>query len=217
MLYNTAMSAVEKFFFRYKKHQFKRGEILIRADDAPSGIFYIKRGVVRQYYVSKNGDEITLNMFKSKAFFPMSFAIGGIHNSYYFEAMLDCVTYRAPRGDVLEFVKKKPEVLFDLLKRVYIGIEGLWMHIEYLAGGTALNKLIATLIILGKRFGKKDRKESMVIQLKLSEKELGEYAGIYRETVSRGFQILKAKGLISYAKGIIAIQSMQKLENELTL
>jgi len=207
---------VESFFFQYKKQVLKKGEILIRADDDPTGIFYLQEGVVKQYYISKKGDAITLNIFKTHSFFPMSWALSGVHNHYYFEAMADCIIHKAPKDAVFEFLKREPDVVFDLFRRVYIGIEGLWLHVEYLSAGNALTKLTATILTLGKRFGQEE-KNGIVLQMKISEKELGEYAGMYRETVSREFQVLKKKGLVSYTKGVITIPDMKKLENELTL
>lgn len=204
------------FFIMHKKQTFRKGGILIRADEDPLGIYFIQEGIVRQYYISKNGEEITLNMFKSFAFFPMSWSISDIHNNYYYEAMTDCVVYKAPKETTLAFMKKEPDVLLDLLRRIYIGIEGLWMHIEYLSGGSAFNKLIATLLILGKRFGKKE-KEGVVIQIKLSEKDLSEYAGMYRETVSRELQKLREQGLVLFYKGSITIPDLNKLESSLAL
>ncbi len=207
---------VTNFFTKYKKQQFKKGEILIRADEDPQGIFYLADGIVRSYYISKKGDEITLNMFKPHTFFPMSWVVSDIHNQRYFEAMTACITYKVPKEKVLAFIKKEPDVVLDLLRRVYIGIEGLWMHIEYLSSGNALEKLISTLLILGKRFGREEGGRT-TIQLKLTEKELGEYSGMYRETVSREMQLLKEKGLVVFSKGTITIPDLKKLENALPL
>src|SRR5579859_5229180 len=106
---------ISTFFTKYKKQTYKKNDILIRAEDDPSGIFYLQEGIVRQYYISKNGAEITLNMFKTHAFFPMSWAISHIPNNYFFEAMNDCIAYKAPSQEVLLFLKKEPTVMMDLL------------------------------------------------------------------------------------------------------
>jgi CRP-like cAMP-binding protein len=210
------MDKVKQFFKQYKQQQYKRGETLIRADDDPSGIFYLEEGFIKQYYIARTGNEMLLNMFKPETYFPMSWAVSDIHNSYYFEAMTDCTVYKAPKPQVIEFIKQNPDVMFDLLRRVYIGIEGILLQREYLSSGSAYSKLVATLLILAKRFGKAEN-EKVVLQLKLTEKEVGEYAGIYRETVSREFQNFKEKGLLLYDKGTIIIPDIKKLEDELTL
>jgi CRP-like cAMP-binding protein len=209
---------VLSFFQDYPEKAFRKGELLIRADEDPAGVFYLQEGIVRQYYISRTGIQITLNMFKAGAFFPMSWVISDIHNNYYFEAVTSCQTYKIPKPDMLAFIKKEPEVLFDLLRRVFVGIEGLWLHIEYLSAGNSATKLVSTIIILAERFGKQTG-DSMIIDMgvKLTEKELGDYAGMYRETVSREMQLLEKNNLVLRKNGTIVIPDFKKLEACLTL
>ena len=51
-------SKIDAFFNKFKHQVYKKGEILIRADDNPSGIFYLKSGGVKEYCISKKGEEI---------------------------------------------------------------------------------------------------------------------------------------------------------------
>ena len=211
----TIIDKLNTFFHTYKKQQFKKGEIIIRADDEPQGIYYIEKGLVRRYSITGNGEELMLNIYKPHAFFPMSWAISNIHNAHFYEAMTEVIVWRAPKDDVLIFVKREPEIVYDLLRRVYIGVEGLWTHIEHLMSGNAYAKLLTALVIIAKRFGKQQQ-DSLVVDLKMTEKDLAAYAGMSRETASRELQILKQKKLISFEKGIITVQNMQKLEAELS-
>jgi CRP/FNR family transcriptional regulator len=203
---------IEGFFAVYKTQKYKKGEILVRAGDDPSGVFFLKSGRVREYSISKKGEEVVVNIFKKGAFFPMSYAINKTPNLYYFEAMEDLELVKAPIDDVVEFLKKDPDILFDLLRRVYIGTDGLLSRMGYLMSGNAYERLIAELLIVGKRFGKtSDRKLTVVT----SEKELATQTGITRETVSREVKNLKSKGLISFKKRELVINDITKLEEEL--
>ena len=85
----------------------KKKELLIRADDDPSGIFYLKKGFVREYAITKKGDELVVNMFKPVSFFPMSWAINNTPNMYFFEAVTDLRVWRAPKDKALAFFKNK--------------------------------------------------------------------------------------------------------------
>lgn len=209
---------IRSFFLKYPEKTFRKGDLLIRADEDPSGVFYIANGVVRQYYISKTGIQITLNMFKPNAFLPMSWVVSDIHNNYYFEAVTPCKAYKAPKSDVLSFIQNEPDVLLDLLRRVFVGVEGLWMHIAYLSAGNSATKLVSTILILAQRFGKVEG-DSVVIDMgvKLTEKELGDYAGMYRETVSREMQLLEKNNLILRKEGTIIIPHLSALEAKLTL
>lgn len=201
-----------EFFTQYKKIQYKKGEIVIRAEDDPAGIFYLEEGTVKMYLISRNGDEIVLNLFKPISFFPMSWAINDTKNPYYFEAVNTLTMYRAPRHEVVDFLQKNSDVLFDLLARVYRGLDGVLSKMAYLMGGKAYARLITELLITAKRFGTTGTEG---IQFTITEKELSAATGITRETVSREIKILREKGLINFQKNILIIPHIEDLENEL--
>lgn len=207
----TAQRKLEHFFIHYKELQFKKGEILIRAEDDPQGIFYITKGTVKMYFISRNGDELVLNIFKPIAFFPMSWGINNTPNPYYFEAMEDVVVRRAPRSDVLAFVHENPDVVFDLLARMYRGLDGVLSRMAYLMSGNAYARLITELLITAKRFG---IVENEGIQFTITEKDLSASSGMTRETVSREMKKLKDKGLVTFQKNVLLLKSIEDLEKE---
>src|SRR3989338_3021834 len=151
---NTGVAEKLAAFFTKFKHQiYKKGEILVRADDDPPGIFYLKGGFVKEYAISKKGDELVVNVFKPVSFFPMSWAINNTKNMYFFEAVTNVEVWRSPKEEVIEFVKNNPDVLYDLLLRVYKGTDGILMRMTYLMAGNAYARLITEIIIHAKRFG----------------------------------------------------------------
>ena len=209
---NQIAKKIDEFFTKYRKQSYKKGEILIRADEAPSGIFYLKEGVVKKYAISGKGDELIINLFKPISFFPMSWAINGSSNAYFYEAMTELLIWKAPREDVVAFVKANPDVLYDLMSRVYKGTDGMLTRMTYLMAGNAYSRLITELLIYVRRFGKK---EGTAIEVKVSEKDIAAQSGMTRETVSREIKNLKEKGLITFGKNSLYIKDIQALENEL--
>ena len=204
---------INKFFTKFKLTEYKSKELLVRAYDNPRGVFYLKEGFVKMYSISKNGDEAVLYVFKPNSFFPMSWAINSSRNHYFYEAMTPVKTYVATKENAVEFVKNNPDVLYDLLQRVFIGIDGLLIKMEYLMSGDAYCRLAVELITEAKRFGVKNDKS---YTLKISEKDLATEVGIARETVSREIKILKNKELITIAKKFITIKDLAKLEKEIS-
>lgn len=205
---------IDAFFTRFRLQNYKKGEILIRADDIPSGIFYLKKGTVKEYAISKKGNELVINIFKPRAFFPMSWAFNNTENKYFFEAITDLEVYRVPKDNVVTFIKNNPDVLYDLMKRVYRGTDGLLTRMTYLLAGNAYARLITELIIHAQRFGKV---EKGIIEFKISEKDLGSQSGMTRETVSREMKTLKEKGLVTLDKNILRIPNLVKFKEELEL
>lgn len=59
------LSKLEQFFSQFNSHHlYQKGKILLRADDNPSGVFYLAKGFARLYGISPEGQEITFNIFK---------------------------------------------------------------------------------------------------------------------------------------------------------
>jgi CRP/FNR family transcriptional regulator len=203
---------IDNFFIQHKAQTYKKGEILIRADDNPTGIFYLKEGIVKKYAISKKGDELTVNIFKPISFFPMSWAINGSPNAYFYEAVTDLKIWKASKESVNSFIKENPDVLYDLLSRVYKGTEGMLTRITYLMAGNAYARLLTEIVIHAKRFGKVGENG---VEIKISEKDLSSQSGMTRETVSREIKVLKDKGHATFSKNILVIKSIEKLETEL--
>lgn len=201
------------FFSQYRLQYFKKGEILLRADDDPTGIYYLEEGLVKKYGISKKGDEIILNIYKSVSFFPMSWAFNGGLNRYYYEALSDSRVWHAPREKTLEFIKQNPDVLYDLIKRIYHGLDGMLLRMGYLMAGSAYSRLVNEIVIQSKRFGVK--KTDATIVLKTTEKDLAMSAGLTRETVSREMNVLKKSGMIRLDKNMLTIFDVDQLEQAL--
>lgn len=202
---------IETFFTRFKHQTYTKGEILVRADDDPLGVFYLKEGFVKQYAISHSGDELVINVFKPIAFFPMNWAINQTPNKYFYEAMSDVELWRAPREEVITFIKNNPDVLYDLISRVFSGVDGLLTRMTYLMSGSAYARLITELLIYVNRFAKGNSPATLTI----SEKDIAAQSGLTRETVSREVKILKEKKLVTSVKHQLIIQDVAKLKIEL--
>jgi len=206
-------SKINTFFSEFKQLEYKKGQILIRADEDPTGVLYLKSGLIKEYFLTKKGDEFVVNLFKPGSFFPMSWVMNNTHNKFYFEAVIESKIIKASKERTLTFIKNHPDVLFDLMSRVYKGLDGLLLRMAYLMSGDAYERLITELLIQTKRFGKQDANGSF--RLVLSEKELADRTGLTRETVSREFKKLKEKNLAIFEKGSITIPHFKNLENDL--
>lgn len=204
---------IEAFFGRYPARRLGKREVLIHAGDEPEGIFYLARGQVRQYDISPQGSEIVVNVFKPPAFFPMSWAVTGMPNRYFFETATNVELHVAPRQEAVNFLRGNPDVLFDLLRRVYSGAEGLQRRMAHLMGGTAKTRLVFELVTEGKRFGNQQPDGSVAVAV--HEDELARRAGMSRETVNRELAGLKRQRLVSVGRQQLVIPDLDRLEHML--
>ena len=204
---------ITAFFSEYPAKHFDKQQLLVQANENPEGIYHIVSGQVRQYDISDQGNEIVVNVFKAPAFFPMSWAITGTPNRYFFEAATDLEVRIAPAEDAIEFLKQNPDVTFNLLSRLYSGVEGLQRRMAHLMGGTARTRILFELITECKRFGAKQAGGSY--KLAVHEDELARRSGLTRETVNRELMGLKNIGLVSVERKQLIISDLAKLEQEL--
>jgi CRP-like cAMP-binding protein len=204
---------LNNFFSKFKKYRYKKGEVILHGGDVPQGVYFIDKGYVRDYSVSKDGEGLTLFIFKSEDFFPMQWVFNDRTVPHYFESMTAVELWRCPRENFITFIKTNPEIFLELVSRIMLRLGGLLQRMEYLAFGNAHQKVASILMICAERFGKKSGK-STIIQVPLTHKDLAMVVGMTRETVSIEMGKLEREKIISYKKHLISIKDMHKLLQE---
>ncbi|SRR6266568_2773018 len=209
----TVKTKVSDFFSTYPTRTFDKRETMLRAEVAITDVFYILEGRVSQYDITLTGNEVVVNVFKTGAFFPMSSAINHTENHYFFEASSPVTVRVAPASDVVEFLQANPDVAFDLLSRVYRGVDGVLRRMAHLMGGDAKSRLTFELLNATYRFGEVRATGAIFVPLK--EHDLARQSGLARETVNRVLQSLKNAGLVKIEHGGVTVQSTSQLEQTL--
>ena len=162
--------------------------------------------------LSKKGADLTLNIYNAYSLFPMS-SIFNIQNKYAFKSLTETQGYFAPKKHFERFIIKNPTVLFDLLKRVYQGLDGFFMLSEALLSGNSFYRVLTQLIIYTRRFGQKNH-NIITFDWHLTHRQLASQTGLARESVTRQIKKLQNKGLIGYSGKKIFIYDLSKLEEE---
>jgi CRP-like cAMP-binding protein len=201
---------VQKYFSSFPVRTYEKGQILIFAGENPEHVFYIVEGKVRVYDVSYRGDEVVANVFAARAFFPMSWVINKTPNKYFYKTEVETTVHVVPIDDALAFIHDNPDVLFDLLRRVYAGVDGLQGRMMQLMAGSAKTRLVYEILIESRRFGK--TQPDGAIQITLSEVDLAARAGLSRETVSREMRKLKNEGRVRITPKAMYVKSIAELE-----
>lgn len=197
LMANLNLNKLEGLFEGGRLLTYKKKETIIRAEDVPSGVYFIKKGYVREYSVDKYGKELSLIIFMPGDFFPVLWSINNLPNSYYIEALTRVELMRLSKEDFLKVIKKDQELLLELMKKIVIRFSGMMQRTEYLVFGNAYEKVASILVILTERFGKKNA-ENIDIPFPLTHKDIGHMVGMTRETTSIELLKLERKGIISY-------------------
>lgn len=202
-----------QFFNGYHVKTFPEGTILTFANQDPEGVSFLLEGIVEQYDITPEGNKVTVNIFKPSAFFPMSWAINKTPNAYFFAATTEVKLQIADADATVAFLQANPDVLFDLLSRVYKGTDALLQRLV-LAARSASERLVWGLLVEAYRFGTQTNDATSTVTIK--QQDLAARSGLARETVSRELHKLADAGLLTLGKKGIVLDIAQ-LEHKLDL
>ncbi|HJZ06308.1 hypothetical protein A2634_02545 [Candidatus Amesbacteria bacterium RIFCSPHIGHO2_01_FULL_48_32] len=190
-----------------------KGETLIRSEDPPLGIYYIYSGYVRMYSLLADGRELTLNIFRPGAYFPMIWAITSSPNIYYYQALTEVRLRRAPKNLVLSYLQSHPDALFVLTQRILTGLDSLLSRLQHLFSGSASARVATALHICALRFGSPYR-SSVLIRLPLTHQDIAHLSGLTRETTSIELKKLEKEGLLARRRRLLVVKSLSRLESK---
>jgi len=213
-MYIAKTKEFEEFYKQFKIRSYKKGETLVRADDEPQGIFCLTKGYVRQYIISKNGYELTLHILKPVIYFPIVWAINGTPNVYYFEALTPVEVGRAPREEVVNFIKDKPAIIFALLSDLIERYAETLTRMEHLVFSDAYRRVVSILIYIARHFGE-EQGESVIVRHRFTQQDIATLVGIARETAGIEIAKLEKKGLIEYIDHAMIFENITLLNAEL--
>ena len=209
----TPSSQLELFFRDFAQLHYKKGETILRAEDFPTGVYFLAKGFTRLYAVSRKGEELTLIIFKPGDFFPVMWAVNNARTNYYLEAMTNVDIWRVPQDKFLVFIKSNPEVFFELTSKILVRFGGLLKRMEYLVFGNAYAKVASIITICAERFGRRE-KGKVIIEVPLTHSDLASMVGVTRETASIEIKKIEKKGLIGHQGRLIVVKNLKGLRKE---
>jgi len=182
-------------------------------------IFYEQfstKGYVRQYTISKSGNELSLHILKPISYFPMVWAINGTPNVYFFEALTPVEVGRAPKEQVVNFIKDKPSLLFELMSELLEDYAETLTRVEHLVFSDAYRRVISILLYIAKHFGEQQKNNSTIVHHRFTQQDIATLVGVVRETAGIELAKLEKKGLIKYIDRSILFENIDKLTAELS-
>lgn len=166
------------------------------------------------YSVLPNGNELTVTIFKPGSYIPLFLAVDNSKNAYYYEAFTEIEVQQAPVVQVVQFLKSNTEVLFDATKRISVGLRGLVENLQFQLFGSVRQRLIATILMLAKRFGE-ETKSAVQITIPLTHQDIADFVGVARETISMEMKKLQNEQSITYTYKHIQVIQKNKLQQEI--
>ena len=69
---NPSIAKLEQLFSQTNRlSRLPKKTLILRAQEQPTIVYFLKKGYVRLYTINSSGQEITFNIFKPGSYFPM--------------------------------------------------------------------------------------------------------------------------------------------------
>ncbi|GAC1386932.1 MAG: hypothetical protein NVS1B7_6640 [Candidatus Saccharimonadales bacterium] len=195
------MDDFKKYLETYHIKKFSKGEIILCQGEAARCAYTIKKGVIKTYNITTQGEEKPLSFDIQMEIFPLAWVFGKAPRSmYYHEAFTDVELYCIPRDDLTNFLHNHNEVLkeyFDYFVGRYLNFQ---LQVNALEQSKAASKVLNTIHFLCLRFGKDVKEDLVKIQLPLTQQDLANFMGLTRETTGIELKKLQRQGILSYQR-----------------
>ena len=208
-------TVIAEFFSIGKKIKYAKGNTILNAGETPEGVYYISKGYVKAYNLTKEGNEHLFLIYKPGEIFPARWAWLQSENSSFYKSITPVELYRISRKEFVRFVNSTPKASLEFLDMVMSMFSIYISRVDNLEFNNARLRLIDRLYVLGKRIGIKTETGKVKLPIVSTHSDIASSINLTRETVSRECQILENEGFIHYEKRHIIHIDVDKLDQEL--
>ncbi len=185
-----------------KERYFKSGEIIFNEGDEGDSLHIIVSGEVKVIKYGRDGKIKTLAILKEKDIFGEMSILTKEARTATIEAMEDTVTLSISRADFENLVYKEPSISLQIIKTLSERLAKADRDIKVLALGDAKSRIACVIMDFKDEVGK----------VKFTHQDIGDFAGLTRETTTRTLKQMVKEGLISVKNRKIVIKDEEKLK-----
>jgi CRP/FNR family cyclic AMP-dependent transcriptional regulator len=203
-------------FFRRKgvAMRYRKGELILHAEDVADDIFYIESGFIKVFSESTRGEEYILVVYGPGELFPLLWLPRRARRKVFYEALAPVVILRAYSDELEMALRASPSLSFEMIERS-LEQHGVFIdRINNLQYKFARERLVCCLLYLARRFGVRAGK-GYEIGLRISHQVLASNINLSRESVGRELERLVRKGMVVMRDGRIVLKDMAGLMAEL--
>ena len=196
---------------RYKKHA-----TIVFVDDPGSALYILKDGLVKITIEDQHGDEMILRILYPTDFFGEMSLLDGMPRSATVTAQEPSEVLTISREHFLSIIEQSPKILLKMTAVLSKRLRQANELIHSLAFYDVYGKVARLLLNLAAERGR-TTEQGTVIDMRLTQQELAELAGMTRETMARTLRAFQQAGCIRVESGIISILELDMLRREVRM
>lgn len=175
--------------------EFRRRAPVWEAGASANSVYLVRSGIVKVYKTNDEGRELTLHFFTKDHLLGELSVVSDAPHDTQAEAYEDTTLLVLGKDDFVRVMMRNATLAMRMLKLVGERRRQLENRVENLLFRSAHSRLAALFIELATSFGVRDSR-GIIINLKLTHREIASLIGATRETVSFAILDLRRDGLI---------------------
>lgn len=187
--------------------------VIFHEGDAGDCLMLLLEGKVKVSLLSAEGKEAILSILETGQMIGEMSLLDGGPRSATVTTIEPCRFLVIRRKDFLLFLEQRPTVALALLQALSQRLRATNDLVGNLSFHSLSARLARILLNLGQQYGKHTA-QGITIGLKLSQEELGNLAGVSRESVNRQVRLWSETGILDYAHGVVVLKNADALFRE---
>jgi CRP-like cAMP-binding protein len=195
----------------------EQGQVLFNKGDEGSSMYIINEGAIKIVLPSSVGEEIIVALLGKNDFFGAMAMLDGEPRSADAVAVNDASVLTIGRSDFLSILQEDRQALKTILCDLSKMIRRTDDFLEDICFFNISTRLAKKLIDLSDTVGVRTGEDHILIDLSLTQKELGDMVGATRESVNKELKVLRQNGMIDVKGNKITIIDFDMLEERVVL
>ena len=199
-----------------REQHYRRHTTIVHVDDPGSSLYILKSGLVKITIEDQHGDEMILRILYPTDFFGEMSLLDGMPRSATVTAQESSEVLTIAREHFLNIIEQSPKILLKMTTVLSKRLRNANELIHSLAFFDVYGKVARLLLNLAAERGRVTE-QGTVIDMRLTQQELAELAGMTRETMARTLREFQQAGCIRVESGIISILELDMLRREVRM
>ena len=174
--------------------QYAKGEMIFYADDRPSGLFCIHKGIVKIYKVGKDGKEQIIRLAHEGGVIGYRSLLSSDRYSKYAVPIADAQICHIPKGTFFSLLATNYQLSSRVMELLSTELKAAEERIVEMAQKPVRERLAETLLLLRETYGVES--DNATLNIKLTRIELANIVGTATESVSRLLSKFKDEKII---------------------
>jgi len=176
---------------------YKKGESIFNIGDTANKLYIVCSGKMKLFKYMSDGKEQILYIYSTGDFIGAFNLLKADKFAFSAEALEDTAILTLSKQAFDDIALKNPTITLKILEKAYDRIKGVESLVDRLSSTSADAKVAGLLLNLIDDFGTATD-EGIMLELSINREEMGSYAGISRETMTRKLNLFKELDYIEF-------------------